>query len=315
MQAATWEAFGTTAVLKVTDPAGLARARAAVERELARIDAACSRFRGDSDLARVNARPAHAVPVDPLLVEALEVALRAAMLTGGDVDPTLGAALVLAGYDRDFSQLQRVPVRTGPARNAGPQAGTPGRAPARLRASWEAIELDASRGTVRVPPGVQLDLGATAKAWAADRVARAARAAAGCGALVSLGGDVATAGPAPARGWRVHVTEDHRAGPDAPGQTIVIRDGGLASSSTTVRRWRHRSATMHHILDPRSGLPAQGPWRTVTVAASTCTDANIAATAALVRGTNAGAWLHRLGLPARLVDTTGQTRIVGDWPR
>jgi thiamine biosynthesis lipoprotein ApbE len=320
---ATWEALGTSAVLRVTDPGALAAARAAVEAELERVDRACSRFRTDSELARVNASAGTPAHVGPDLAEALEVALRAAEITGGDVTPTLGAALVLAGYDRDFRALQ--PVERG---RSGDRGGAPAdaaeAAPRRrrppphsspaLRPAWRAIELDRRRGTVCIPPGVSLDLGSTAKAWAADRAASAAHDVAGCGVLVSLGGDIATAGPPPGAGWRVHVTEDHRAPADAPGQTIAIRDGGLATSSTTVRRWRHRGREMHHILDPRTGLPVEGPWRTVAVAAGSCADANVAATAAIVRGEGALAWLSRMGLPARLIARDGAVRTVGGWP-
>jgi thiamine biosynthesis lipoprotein len=170
------------------------------------------------------------------------------------------------------------------------------------------------RRTIQLPRGVKLDLGATAKAWAADRAAAAARAASGCGVLVSLGGDIATSGACPAGGWRVHVTDDHRDGPDAPGQTIAIGGGGLATSSTFVRRWRRNGQQMHHIVDPATGDPASTPWRTVSVAAASCAEANIAATAAIVRGERALAWLAELGLPARLVARDGAVSTVGSWP-
>ncbi len=159
---------------------------------------------------------------------------------------------------------------------------------------------------MRIPAGVKLDLGATAKAWAADRASRAVYEATGCGVLVGLGGDMATAGPAPAQGWRIHVTDDHRAGPWAPGQTITIEGGGLATSSTTVRRWSHEGQAMHHIIDPSTGAPARSVWRTVSVAALDCADANIAATAAILRGPEAPAWLDGMGLPARLVGCEGE---------
>jgi thiamine biosynthesis lipoprotein len=176
------------------------------------------------------------------------------------------------------------------------------------------VSLDRAAGAIALPAGVRLDLGATAKAWAADRAAAAAARAAGCGALVSLGGDVATAGGAPEGGWRIHVTDDHRSGPSAPGQTVSIEGGGLATSSTAVRRWRHDGHTMHHILDPRTGSPARGPWRTVSIAAASCADANIASTAALIRGARAPRWLAELGLPARLVDCGGAVRVLAGWP-
>jgi thiamine biosynthesis lipoprotein len=166
---------------------------------------------------------------------------------------------------------------------------------------------------VRLPAGIRLDLGATAKALAADRAAAAAaRAGGGAGVLVSLGGDIALGGPAPAAGWAVHVAEDHRAGPDAPGQTIALRSGGLATSSTTVRRW---GPGAHHIIDPATGLPAGGCWRTASVAAGSCVDANIASTAAIVRGASAAAWLAEWRMPARLVGRDGAVLAVAGWPR
>jgi thiamine biosynthesis lipoprotein ApbE len=300
----SWEALGSRVVLQVNDADALESARAAVESELAAIDLACSRFRADSELSRINARSGRSTPAGPLLMEALEVAVRAAELSDGDVDPTVGRALELAGYDRDWRLLDPVADQPeGPAQIA-----------ARVRAGWREIELDRAGGSVRLPAGIVLDLGATAKAWAADRAATAAATVAGCGALVSLGGDIATCGSAPACGWQIRVTDDHRSDASAPGQTVSIRSGGLATSSTAVRRWSHAGHTMHHIVDPRTGAPVRGPWRTVSVAAASCTDANIAATAALVRRRAATAWLDELDMPARLVDHAGHVRTVGDWP-
>jgi thiamine biosynthesis lipoprotein len=317
---ASWEALGTNVVLRVTDPGALAAATETVERELDAIDRACSRFRADSELVRVNASGGRATQVSALLMEAIELALRAAELTEGDLDPTIGRALELAGYDRDWRHVS-ASRSTGPAvapgrpspedrrsRPSAPQIAM------RMRSGWRSVALDARGATVRVPRGIRLDLGATAKAWAADRAAAAAARAGGCGALVSVGGDIATCGAAPPSGWRVHVTDDHRSGPSAPGQTIAIFCGGLATSSTTVRRWLKDGQTMHHIIDPRTSRPAVGRWRTVSVAAASCAEANIATTAALVRGARAGPWLVELGLPARLVDHDGCAHRLGDWP-
>ncbi len=179
---------------------------------------------------------------------------------------------------------------------------------------WRTVEVNRPAGTVRVAPGVRLDLGATAKALAADRAAAAARESAGCGVLVSLGGDMAMAGEAPPGGWEIRVTDDHRAGVDAPGQSIVLTGGGLATSSTTTRRWRTESGSAHHLVDPATGLPGGGVWRTVSVTAATCLDANIASTAAVIRGARAVPWLESLGLPSRLVSTDGYVRHVSGWP-
>jgi thiamine biosynthesis lipoprotein len=299
---ATWPALGSTAVLRVCDPRRLDAARAAVEQVLAEVDAACSRFRSDSELSRVNASSGRITRVSPLLFEALELAVRASDLTVGDVDPTVGGVLEVLGYDRDW---QQVPAHAGPV---------PGPARLRIRRGRAALFLDRATLSVRVPHGVALDLGATAKAWAADRASAAAAAGAGCGVLVGLGGDIAVAGPPPPTGWPIRVTDDHCSSADAPGQTVTITSGGLATSSTTVRRWDRGGRAMHHIVDPRTGWPAGEHWRTVSVAASTCADANIAATASIVRGAGAAGWLNGLGLPARLVDHSGRKTFVGDWP-
>jgi thiamine biosynthesis lipoprotein len=297
LAAAEWAALGTTARLQVAEPRALAPALAAVVAELAAIDAACSRFRDDSELSRLNRGDGGSRAVGPLLLEAIAVALRAAALTDGAVDPTVGQALILAGYDRDFASL-------APATAPLKAVRVPG---------WRAVAVDERGGRVRLPAGVRLDLGATAKALAADRAAAAAaRAGEGAGVLVSLGGDIAVGGRSPAGGWAVRVAEDHRARPDAPGQTITLRSGGLATSSTTVRRWGRGA---HHIIDPATGLPAEGSWRTVSVAAGSCVDANIASTAAIVRGASAASWLADRSMPARLVARDGAVLAVAGWPR
>jgi FAD:protein FMN transferase len=295
---ATWRALGTTAAVMTDRVAALPAARAAVARELDAIDRSCSRFRADSEICRVNAANGRRTVASPLLVEAVLTALRAARLTDGDVDPTIGGALVLAGYDRDFEAIRA---------SARPLKAV--RAP-----GWRVVEVDTEAATIRVPAGVVLDLGASAKALAADRGARHAAQAAGCGVLVNLGGDLACAGPPPDGGWRVRVTDDHAAPPDAPGETVLVTMGALATSSTTVRRWRRGGVTVHHIIDPSTGASAAGPWRTVSVAAATCVDANTAATAAIVRCEGAIAWLEELGLPARLCRHDGSVVRLAGWP-
>jgi len=305
----TWSALGSSVVLRLTDDAVAARARELTEHELAAIDRACSRFRADSELSRVNARAGRWVEVGALLIGALEVALRAAETTAGDVDATVGSALILAGYDRDFSLISGPAAVLSAAREEPPPTVY-----ARELSDWRAVELDRGRGRVRVPRGICLDLGATAKAWAADRCAAAINDDLGCGVLVSLGGDIATAGRASSGGWRIRVTDDHRAGPGAPGQTVSVLSGGLATSSITTRAWTRAGTTMHHIIDPRRAAPVRGPWRTASVAAADCTDANVASTAALVRGAGAERWLSGLGLPARLVAHDGAARELAGWP-
>jgi FAD:protein FMN transferase len=308
-ECATLEAFGSTALVAVTDAGALATAVAVAERIVADFDRACSRFRDDSDLSAVNAGAGTPVHVGPVLLDALTVALRAARLTGGDVDPTIGQALISLGYDRDFASLGggAAGARSGgaPPPVARPVASVPG---------WRTVVVDEERSTIRLAGGVSLDLGATAKALAADRAAAQATAVAGCGVLVSFGGDLAIAGPAPAEGWRVRVTDDHRSGYDAPGQWISLRSGGLATSSTAVRRWDTGSGPAHHLIDPLTGRSADSVWRTASACAGSCLDANIASTATIVRGEKAAPWLEALGLPSRLVRTDGTVRHIAGWP-
>jgi FAD:protein FMN transferase len=310
--------FGTTAVLLVTSQRAASGARAIADEVLAGVDAACNRFRMDSELSRLNAAGGAPVVVSQTFADLLAAALHAARLTGGDVDPTCGAALAALGYDRDFADLPGAgPVGavghasqgSGEVAGGGRPLGAVGRVP-----GWRCVHLDRRASRVRLTHGAQLDLGATAKAWAADRCAEQIAAAFGCGVLVSLGGDVAVAGPPLAEGWRIKVTDDSAAPVAAPGQTVTITSGGLATSSTTVRTWELGDRRVHHIINPATGAPASSCWRTVSVAAGTCTDANTASTAAIIRGGAAAGWLHALGLPARLVRHDGTTLTTAGWP-
>jgi thiamine biosynthesis lipoprotein len=302
-----WTALGTTAVLCTDGESGSAP-RAAAEREIEQIDAAASRFAPSSELSRVNRSSGRWVPISELLLEALQLALRAAAVTDGAVDPTLGGSLTALGYDRDWEELERV----GPGEPLDKGRDTPAQ---RDHAAWRSVELSERPSAVRVPAGMQLDLGATAKALAADRGARAAHLAGAAGVLLSLGGDIATSGPAPRGGWLVRVTDDHRDTDRSAGQIITVASGGLATSSLVPRRWYHDGRAVHHVLDPRTGLPVRPVWRTASVAAATCADANIASTAALVLGSKAPAWLAAQRLPARLVTVDGAVETRGGWPR
>jgi thiamine biosynthesis lipoprotein ApbE len=300
---ACWTSLGCLVHLTVTEPGALDAARALLEADLAALDAACSRFRPDSELAQLDQADGRPVPVSPLLAEAVAVALRAAELTGGDVDPTVGEAIVAAGYDRDFTLIPA----DGPAVNLAVRA-VPG---------WHQVRLDVGSRTLTMPAGVRLDLGATAKAWTADRAAARIAGTLDTGVLVGLGGDISVAGPAPDGGWRIRV-QDVTGHPDedpcGPATVVAITGGGLATSSTTARRWRRGGSVLHHILDPRTGLPPAPVWRTVSVTAATCADANTASTAAIIRGDAAPGWLARLRLPARLVADSGRVETVAGWP-
>jgi thiamine biosynthesis lipoprotein len=295
----SWRALGTTASVFVTETGAIVGARELLTDELDRIDRACSRFRPDSELMRVNAAAGQAVQVSEPLMEALEVAMRVARVTGGAVDPTVGRAIRNLGYDRDFDELD-----------------ADGAAPASLPPppGWGSVSVDRRTARVRVPAGVELDLGASAKALAADRAATRIGESLGCGVMVNLGGDIAVAGPPPADGWRVSVCDDHANPGTGPTQTVSISSGGLATSSTTVRRWSAGGRPFHHIVDPRTGTSAPVTWRTVTVAAGSCVDANAASTASVVRGPLAPRWLTDLGLPSRLVSASGAVFEIGGWP-
>jgi thiamine biosynthesis lipoprotein len=297
----TFDALGTSAQVSVTEPRDLGAAVSIVQDELEAIDLACSRFRDDSELSALNRSNGAAFAASPLLLEAMAVAVSAAAETSGDVDPTIGRALNALGWDQDFVVVVSR-TTTEPVLEAVPAHG------------WRSIAIDRASATVRIPAGVEIDLGATAKALAADRSARSVYEASGCGVLISLGGDVAVAGEPPAGGWPIRVTDDHRAGPTGEGQTVSLHRGGLATSSTTARRWRTGSVERHHIVDPRTGRQAPEVWRTVSVAAATCVEANTASTAAIVRGHAARPWLEDEGLPARLVTREGEVALTSGWP-
>ena len=296
--AVRFEALGCTVHVGVEDADELATARALTEQVLRDVDEVASRFRPDSDLSRVNAHPGTWVEVDPLLVSAVSVACSAAADTDGLVHPLLGRPLVELGYDRDFASLVELPTG-GVLETAAPSP-----------TSWQQIDLDPA-GALRIPAGTALDLGATGKAWCADLAATACREHLDHGAVISVGGDLTTVGGA---SWLVDVSEEP-GGPCA--QQVELRGGALATSSTRVRRWTRGGHHRHHLLDPRTGEPADVVWRTVSVAAPTCTGANTASTAAIVLGRDAVGWLATRtipGLAARLVDTDGAVTTVGPWP-
>src|SRR5204862_6974996 len=119
--------------------------------------------------------------------------------------------------------------------------------------------------------------------------------------------------PPPTRGWEVRVTDSHAAGPDADSQTVLVKSGGLATSSATVRRWQRGGEDLHHVIDPKTGRPANVVWRTVSVAAGSCGAANIASTAAIIRGERAPAWLDSICLPSRLVLPDCTVMLDGVW--
>ncbi len=358
---ARWRALGTYVELVTAEPDRLTVARERAEHLLAEVDRTCSRFRADSDLSRANARAGRWVSVDPLLVRAVRAALDAAAATEGLVDPCLGQTMAALGYDRDLAAVLRAEgsdptaepeAAVLPAPEATHRTEPEAAAVSAPEASWRDVRLD-PEGAVFVPVGVALDLGATAKAFAADLVAAEAARAAGCDLVLSLGGDVAVGLVDPvataraveagtARRWSVEVREHPvttapqgdplaaahgRAAAittqattaevsttETPVAEVAVEFGGVATSSTVRRRWRRGNRGYHHVLDPRTGRPAAEVWRTVSVAAPTCLAANTLTTAALVLGDLAEDWLVTQDVPARLVDVTGRVRCLGGWP-
>jgi FAD:protein FMN transferase len=295
---AQWSLWSTTARVVVTDPAALAEARRITESVCVAVDAAASRFRPDAEIHWVAQNAGEWVTVSPLLAELVRTALDAARRTDGDVDPTVGEAMKGVGYDRDIRVL------------ASQSRGTGARVVTRPVAGWRSVRFDGHH--VQVPEGVSLDLGATAKAWAADRAAALVGAELGVGVLVSLGGDLATNDVAPQQSWSILVSD----GPGQPEAHVTLPTGAaLATSSTISRTWRRGGQSLHHVLDPRTSLPAPALWRTVSVAAPTCVEANTLATASIVRGHRAVPWLAGQDVTARLVTAAGDVIRLGDWPK
>ncbi|TJY70445.1 hypothetical protein E4J89_07045 [Arthrobacter sp. CAU 1506] len=301
-----WSVWGVEASVVVCESGVVGAAEEIVRAVTASVDEACSRFRSDSELARLQPRLAAGAAVSPLLGSLVKSALAAAQWTDGDVDPTLGKDLEALGYDRDIGEIHIWPAGTS-NQGADPEPVKPLRK--RNVSGWSRITLQ--NGILTVPDDVRLDLGATAKAVAADRASSQIFADLGTGALVSLGGDLTAAGPAPEGGWQILVQDM----PADPAQQVSLPTGcGMATSSTQKRRWQQSGTSVHHILDPRFGLPAEAVWRSVTVAAPSCLVANAFSTAAVVRGLGAVGWFHRRGISGRFVDSHGRTTTTGDWP-
>ncbi len=292
-------ALGTTATVLTTDPAAVDRAAEVTRQVTDDLDAACSRFRPDSELMCL--RCGVDQRVSPTLAAVLDAAMTAAESTHGLVDPTVGSALIGLGYDRDFAELD------------GGEVDAPSSATA--AGNWRRVRFDRARRVVRIPAGVVIDVGATGKAFAADLAAQRAATATKCGVLVNLGGDIATAGGSPAGGWPVGIADSHRAAGAQVQQTISLSTGALATSSVTARVWRRNGRQMHHIVDPATGEPADVVWRTVSVTAPSCVAANTASTACLVDGHRAVTLLTGWQLPARLATPAGHVLTIGGWPQ
>ena len=280
----TWSAIGTVNTVLVTEPAAIASAARIAERYVARLDAAASRFRPDSELSRITARAradAVTVTVSPILGGCLDAALHAARLTDGIVDPTVGRAVAAVGYDADLAEVQS----RGDAPAAASYA-TPG-------ADWRGVDYRARDHRLTMPRGSQIDLGATAKASAADAIAAELRDVLPGGFLVNLGGDIAVSRrPTPKAAGRSRSTtpRSHPAGRRGhrPGHRHLVDPaahldadvaGGATTSSTRAPGAARGRLVAGH-LRRRLGL-----------------EANAASTAAIVLGAAAPAWLDARGSP------------------
>jgi thiamine biosynthesis lipoprotein len=296
-----FQIWSSAARLVVTDPQALPPAVDDLNALLHRVELAASRFRSDSALSRANQGAGQPTRIPWLLVELVSAALVAAEVSDGAVDPTIGGAIRRLGYDRDLSQLDRAAVSAAAALPTRPVAPT---------WTWRDVELDEANRLLMIPPGAELDLGATAKAFAADLAARTLHHSYGTGVLVELGGDLAVLGTRPG-GWPIQVAEQE----GTAGQLVNLDEGGLATSTTTIRRWRSGGRQLHHLIDPATGAPTRGPWRTASVHAPTALEANTASTAAIVRGARALDWLRDRRLAARLVGTDGSIQLTAGWPQ
>ncbi len=235
-----------------------------------------SRFRPDSNLSLLNAN-GQALGVPEALWDVVGLALRAVHESEGLVQPTLLAVLEAAGYDRSFEQLKPMLASAS--------------APQHSPESWKAIRLDPARRSISLPQGIGLDLGGVAKGWAAEQAVN--RLAAHGAALIDAGGDVAINGPmADGSAWPVGIANPLVE--DDVLDTLLLIRGAVATSGRDYRRWRQGDSEQHHIIDPRSGLPARTDVLTATVVAPDGPTAEIAAKSALILGSRQGLeWLDK----------------------
>jgi thiamine biosynthesis lipoprotein len=267
--------------------------------EVMRMETSISRFRPDSELSLANRQAGRWTDVTSYFADVLQASLEAAEATDGLVDPCLADLVDAAGYR---------------AWRSGGTVAAP--RPARMHAdstwSWRDVEIRpaGSHRQVRVPPGLALDLGAVAKGWLADRVALRAVADLGADAVADMGGDLrAIAREEP---WTVIADPEQ---PHIGITEFVLWDGALATSGVGRRAWSTADgAPAHHIIDPRTGHPADSPWQTCSVLARSAAAANTVATAGIVLGVDGPDWVARRGLDAWFVSAHDAVE-VGSWPR
>lgn len=295
----TFEAIGSVHRIAATQPDQLAAAVHVARSHLADLDRAVSRFRPDSEvsaLARLAEHGRASSPASPVFVSYLRAALRVARLTDGLVDPTVGRAVAAAGYDADLAVVR---LRSG--------SGDPDRTD--VVPGWSRVSVS-DDGWVGVPRHTLLDLGASAKAHAADTIAALLAEDLPGGFLVDLGGDIATSGAVPVGGWRIGI----ELADGTVAQVVEGRGQGFATSSTQLRTWHVGGRERHHLIDPRTGRTALAHWAQVTCSGASALEANAASSAAVILGPNAPAWLTSHGIPARL-DALDRTVVrTPGWP-
>ncbi|HBY93464.1 MAG TPA: FAD:protein FMN transferase [Chloroflexi bacterium] len=237
------------------------------------IEATLSRFRPESELSRLNHSAGAPFRGSPLLLAAVEEALEAARMTDGLFDPTILAALVAAGYDRSFERLAEAPER--PSNLTGEACAY----------CWRDVRLDRQAGTITMPVPCGLDLGGIGKGWAVDRARERIRAFRNF--AVDAGGDIYASGTqADGRPWTVGIED-----PAEPTQDLLIlevQDRAVATSTVAHRRWRQGGHEQHHLIDPRTGRPAESGVMQATVVADTVVRAEILAKVALLFGPEEG---------------------------
>lgn len=295
MRRERFRAMGTTISLLLPAPRA-SRGAMAVQDLFVGWEHALSRFRPESELSALNAQAGEPVAVSSLLYHVITVALEMARATDGLFDPTMLRQLVSLGYDRSFDVL---PLRLpGSLTVAGPGGG------------WRAIELEPTQRRVTLPHGISLDLGGIAKGMAVDAALTHLQTLDVDAALVNAGGDLGVLGQPPS-GEPWAITVPLRRGT----WTIVLQRGTLATSSVARRRWRQDGQQRHHLLDPRSGLPARSGLWSVSVGAEQCVQAEVAAKVAYVLGPFAGArFLAAHSLPGLLVQENGAWHTTEGWP-
>jgi thiamine biosynthesis lipoprotein len=287
---ATWRAMGTRASIRLVG--GTAVDLIDARLLLDALERRWTRFRDDSELSAINAAAGRAVPVGAATARLVEEAVTWWRSTDGAFDPSVLHALQDAGYVRTFE--------------AGPGPIGHGRAVV----GCHGVEVDPVAGTVRVPYGVALDLGGIGKGAAVDRLVDHLTPSV-IGGLVDLGGDLRAWGaPAEGDGWPIAI-EDPRDG--APAALLWLASGAVATSTSLRRRWTDGRQVAHHLIDPRTGLPAGGDLVSVTVVAGRATGADVLAKAALVSGsvTDASRLLLDHGVAGLLVPASGAPAPVG----